>query len=420
MSSIADEHLSIVIVDDDTVFRELICATLAKLSKFVLFQAGSGDELFGILSNQPIECIVLDYDLGTETGLAIKQRLDEAIPNHPPTIMMTGDGRQSTAIRAFRMGVDDYLPKSGLRPEHLVSSVLEVVHKSRMDAIARAEHQRLVAASAVDIVTGLEGRLRLDERILQLNRLPGPARSSYALIAIEMLQNQEIAERFGLKTADKALRAFGQRLKGLTRSSDVCGRYEGGTFLLIVDRASNPESIDDICARLRDGLIQRFIVDAADLNLSARIMGQSCTPSGDPLFPLLDELRKSANAAQSTGADHKEKPSESAGFGTFEAASLGPDVRPAAEALRTGDRRKNARQRIFKRGLIHLVGGDGTLNCTVRNISAGGVGLRLESAFAVQETFHLEIVGSGARRKVNVRWQIGRDVGVAFVDPATE
>ncbi len=54
----------------------------------------------------------------------------------------------------------------------------------------------------------------------------------------------------------------------------------------------------------------------------------------------------------------------------------------------------------------------------VRNLSATGAGLRIDTVFAVPEDFELKIFGSPERRKVRVRWQTGVDLGVEFMDKA--
>ena len=104
MDTLAVENLGVVIVDDDPIFRDLICSSVERKSRFAMFQAASETALHEVLGRQRIDCIVMDYDLGEDNGLAVKRRLDEVDPTHPPTIIITGDGRESTAIRAFRMG----------------------------------------------------------------------------------------------------------------------------------------------------------------------------------------------------------------------------------------------------------------------------------------------------------------------------
>jgi CheY-like chemotaxis protein len=431
MNALAKEHLGVAVVDDDPIYRDVICTTLAKVSTFVIFQAASGKELFDILTMQRVDCIVLDYDLGDESGLSVMQRIDDTYPEPPPIIMMTGGGRESVAIRAFRMGVDDFLPKNGLRPEHLVASVLRVVQQDREEALTKIEHERLVAASGIDVATGLEGRVRLDERLNQLVRLP--SRACYALILAEFLEYQHVEQRFGLKTADQCLRAFGKRLQELARSSDVCGRYSSATFLVIAEVGSNADYLDQILGRLEEGLSLRLHLDLADIAISACVAGSRCPEAVNSeragasylLEPTAARLAqaKTATTLPKTLRDARIHTPRSTRFQLPIPANSGAglsadglDLRPAADELRATDRRRETRQRVFRRGLIHMIDSGATSSCHVRNISSSGAGLRIDAAFAVPETFDLEIAGSGEKRRAHVRWQIGMDLGVEFTE----
>ena len=317
----------------------------------------------------------------------------------------------------FGWGVGDYLPKRGLSPEMLVDSVLRVVRDHRDNASHQAEYRRLMAASAIDIVTGVEGRLRLDERLALLASLPPRTRAFYEVIAVEMVENRLLSERFGLKVADQALRIFGKRLQGAIRSNDVCGRYSEGTFLVIADIRSGGEDTAQICRRLISELSLDFRCAAVSLTLSAK---------AEPFF---------GRTADRDAGDGTERDVDAVGMGLAPdspAHIMGPTTspaqatdaiqsapRPAADELSPSERRVVQRQRIFKRGLIYLIGTSGTINCTVRNVSRTGAGLRIESPFAVPSTFDLEIAGSKRRQRVRVKWQNAVDVGVEFVSPAT-
>jgi diguanylate cyclase (GGDEF)-like protein len=436
MSALAEEPLGVVVVDDDPIYRETICAKVAKKSNFVIFEASSGNDLFDILRVEQIDCIVLDYDLGEESGFAVMQRMDETYSEPPPIIMMTGGGRESTAIRAFRMGVCDYLPKTGLQAEHLVTSVIKVVEQDRLERLTKIEHKRLLAASGVDFVTGLEGRARLEERLTQLVLLPPLSRVSYALILVEFLEYQTVKERFGLKIVDRSLRAFGQRLQELGRSSDVCGRYSEATFLVIAGMGSGAGNLNLVCRRLADNLSLRLNLDLADISITACVAGSMCSETlqldqADGLY-LLEPVTvmlaqaKWAKLSWKTSRDGcldaspavDYQPSDSKTSESSAAASR-PDARPAADELRATDRRRHIRHRVLKRGLIHTIDNKATFNCTVRNISSHGAGLRIDAAFPVPATFDLEIAGSGERQRVRVRWQTGVNLGVEFVDVIT-
>ena len=430
MNALADEHLGVVLVDDDAAFREIIIATLASQSSFVLFEAASGDELVEVLNHQRIDCIVLDYDLGMETGLGVVERIDELAHKRLPIIMMTGDGRQSTAIRAFRMGVADYIPKHGLRPEILIRTVLDVVERHRRELLSEAEGLRLLAASTSDAKTGLESRTSLDERLALLAALPPASQAQYGLILVEIDGYKGIVERFGFKMADQALRAIARKLPGCTRSSDVCGRYEEAVFLVIGDVQSDEGLLERICRRLAADLEVRLTSDVADLRLSVRIAGAlallapAVRGGATDGSRFLDRVKVALAQVELSGTVALVARSGAVSPGALEMAS-GPagqwpdreasDGRPAADELRSSDRRQHVRQRVLKRGVIHIPGVLSTVNCTVRNLSPGGAGLRLEAPCAVPDTFDLEVVGSGAKQRVQVRWQLARDLGVEFV-----
>ena len=70
------QRLNVVIVEDDAIFRSLVLAMLSKETQFQVFEAASGEALERIMSQTPIDCIVLDYNLGDDNGFAIKERIE--------------------------------------------------------------------------------------------------------------------------------------------------------------------------------------------------------------------------------------------------------------------------------------------------------------------------------------------------------
>ena len=426
MNSIVEEHLGVAVVDDDRTYRELTCALLSAKTPFMPFPVASGEGLFDLLSRQKIDCIVLDYNMGDDTGLSIKSRLDQQRTDAPPIIMLTGDGRESTAIKAFRMGVNDYLPKSNLQAKALVSTIVNVVSHERQRLLAQAEHRRLAESAEIDLVSGLPGRTHLDSRLAQLAALDQEARRSYALIMVEMLQYQAITEQAGLKVSDQALRAFSKTLKLNTRSGDIACRYEKGKFIIISDVKGDPEVLDVLCKRLAQDMRLSCETESAKLELSGSVMGAICEPRADDgaETPPFRSLIESITPSRSPGAFHAmftPGPSDERKDGPDDPAKSSglprPAVRPAAEQLRVTDRRNQSRHRVFKRGLIHMMPSGATFNCRVKNLSAQGAGLRLEAPFAVPQSFKLEIIGFSEPKPVIVRWQAGVDVGVEFTSP---
>ena len=419
---------SVAVVDDDPVYRKFVSLILEKGAGIDVLEASCEEDLIKILNQQPIDCILLDYNLGVDNGFSVKERLNGRFSVLPPVVMLTGDGRERTVIRALRLGIDDYVSKRDLKAEDLLSAINHAVAKGRKDQLARAEYQRLVHASGLDPVTRLPGRTQLDERLAHLAALPPKSRAGYAIALIQINELADINTSLGLKVGDQALRAFGERLQRLTRASDVCGRFTGRTFLVIIDARSSPDVLDGVCRRFADGLAFRLDVDAVGLDMSPQIGGVMCShvaPHGvliaaDLVQAARDTLEKGLARGvpfHVIGAPCDVTPEPQVNDGPVKEMvqpEPGTPSRPAADQLRTSDRREKPRHRVLKRGQI-ILSINSAIDCAVRNLSDSGAGLRIDGIFPMPREFDLVIGDSGVKRRVRIQWQVGNDLGVVFL-----
>ena len=165
LESLKSEAKHIAVLDDDRTFRMIVSALLSQQPNMTISAVGTSTDLQSILSEEHIDCLLLDYDLGTENGFNVRQQLIEHFGRLPPIVMLTGDERQSTAIKALRVGVDDFLPKRGLSTATLLSSITAARTKHAATSLLKSELRRLSEASNVDLATGLatsEDCTRLD------------------------------------------------------------------------------------------------------------------------------------------------------------------------------------------------------------------------------------------------------------------
>lgn len=414
MNLIRQQNLSIAVVEDDAVFRGLVSSLLTKDTQFQVFEAASGEALDQILSEAAIDCILLDYNLGNDNGFAIKERIESQHRSVPPVIMLTGDGRESTVIKALRMGMHDYLPKRDLKAVTLISAITRAVTRDRDAKRERAEYQRLLQTSVADPATGLYSRSQLESRLTRIMSLPLWSRASYALIAIEMTEFDDIIVRFGLNVGDQVLRKFAERLREVARSTDTFGRYSENIFLVIAETGDDRALLRNLRARLLAHLSFRLELSATSVQISTRVGGVRCHEVGrDGVVTPLDlveaamaTLSSDAAAAGEAGAD----------AGSSAATSPSGD-QTATPGLRTSDRRIDARKRVLKRGQILVPSLGAVIDCTVRNLSSGGAAVRIDAPFVPPPEFDLAIASDGTTRRVRVRWQVGTDLGVEYIDP---
>jgi two-component system, response regulator YesN len=98
----------VLLVDDDQVLREVIELFLRDV--YEVKTAATGMEALAVLQRQPIAVVVLDYRLPDRSGLEVLAEIRSIRP-HIPVIMISGFGSEVICASAFKIGVDDYLPK---------------------------------------------------------------------------------------------------------------------------------------------------------------------------------------------------------------------------------------------------------------------------------------------------------------------
>jgi hypothetical protein len=81
----------------------------------------------------------------------------------------------------------------------------------------------------------------------------------------------------------------------------------------------------------------------------------------------------------------------------------------------TSDKRGDPRRRVLKSGRIVFNQRASSLNCTVRNLSAGGALLEFDGPLGIPDSFELRL-GDGTARQCTVVRRHGREIGVEF-DP---
>ena len=77
------------------------------------------------------------------------------------------------------------------------------------------------------------------------------------------------------------------------------------------------------------------------------------------------------------------------------------------------ERRNSARHRVFKSGTIEFNRAGG-ISCTVRNLSATGACLEVESPLGIPETFALFMANDHVAHHCRVVWRSEHRIGVAF------
>ncbi|MDX9770634.1 MAG: sigma-54 dependent transcriptional regulator [Tenuifilaceae bacterium] len=103
------ESLSILILDDEKVFRDEIREFLENES-FAVSAADKPSEAFLILEKTHVDVLILDLRLPEMDGFAVLEKVKQLCP-HIEVIMITGHGDMDAVIQAMRLGAVEFFPK---------------------------------------------------------------------------------------------------------------------------------------------------------------------------------------------------------------------------------------------------------------------------------------------------------------------
>ena len=145
----------ILIVDDDQEIRRLLLDYLVR-NQFACFAVGDGRQMWQILNQQTIDCIVLDLMLPGSDGLTLCRDLRAQNKTaHIPVLMLTALGEDTDRIIGIEMGADDYLVKP-FNPRELLARIKSILRRTRaLPPNLRPEMTRYLTFSGWCLDTGM-------------------------------------------------------------------------------------------------------------------------------------------------------------------------------------------------------------------------------------------------------------------------
>lgn len=109
MKTMSTEKIVILIVDDDSVIREMLEQEM-KRNFFQTISASNGEKALEILGKEKIDIMLLDVKLPDKNGLEILEEIKEK-KLETEIIVITGFGTYDIAVQSLKWGAIDYIEK---------------------------------------------------------------------------------------------------------------------------------------------------------------------------------------------------------------------------------------------------------------------------------------------------------------------
>ncbi|HQS57854.1 MAG: two-component system response regulator [Gallionellales bacterium 35-53-114] len=160
MNAAQHEQASLLLVDDDITFCQVLCRALEKRG-YAVTVAHSVEQALPLASANPPEYAVVDLKMSGASGLVLIQSLHE-LDAETRIVVLTGYASIATAVEAIKLGATQYLSKPANADEIVaafghhanavqpLSTLPSTVNRLEWEHIQRIlqEHQGNISATA--------------------------------------------------------------------------------------------------------------------------------------------------------------------------------------------------------------------------------------------------------------------------------
>jgi len=167
MNTSLNEQASLLLVDDDATFSQVLCHALGKRG-FAVTVAHSVEQALPLARANPPEYAVVDLKMGGASGLTLIQALHELDPA-TRIVVLTGYASIATAVEAVKLGATQYLSK----PANADEIVAAFVHHASADAPLNAQIptvERLEWEHIQRVLHEHQGNVSVTARVLNMHR----------------------------------------------------------------------------------------------------------------------------------------------------------------------------------------------------------------------------------------------------------
>lgn len=229
-----DLVLSVLVRDDSTERIQEIQEFLKEIESgwSVEFHTAEDRETFqAALDQQEFHVVFLKQELeGDRTGLEVLEDL-RGSGYQRPVVLTVEDGDQELAARAFRRGINDYLPVDSLSPEELKRSIEYVLKNYFQYDKDETETEKLLLFERRDSLTGFYNRVslvnQLDDRLRKTQNM--------VLFLVGLANLERVNETHGQEVGDRVIKQLGNEIGGFFDEDETIGRVQGGDFCVLLE-----------------------------------------------------------------------------------------------------------------------------------------------------------------------------------------
>jgi two-component system, cell cycle response regulator len=200
------------------------------------------------------DLVLLDEILPLVSGLEIcaDLRAIERFRHIPIIILTSAPPVPGLVAEALLSGADDYCStEDSFKPELRARIRVQLRNKRYRDALVRLRNERneLRTLASRDSLTGALGRRALEQAV----QTEFDAENQFAVLFADIDHFKSVNDTYGHQVGDEVLKRVAHALQLGRRANDVCGRYGGEEFVLVLRRVIAMQALT-VAERLRQNV----------------------------------------------------------------------------------------------------------------------------------------------------------------------
>ena len=144
---------------------------------------------------------------------------------------------------------------------------LESQVANRTEQLRHANEQLQVLATT-DSLTGLLNRRQFEKSLHEHHQRSLRTGIPYCILMLDVDLFKSVNDQFGHQAGDLVLQTLGQLLRQTTRATDVCARFGGEEFIVLVPDRNSPSEGVDLGEKIRSAVEQIQIAQVGQITLS--------------------------------------------------------------------------------------------------------------------------------------------------------
>ncbi len=268
----ARDPIRLLLVEDDPVdaahLREIL--TSVDEVKFEIEQASHVEEGLQMLRDGAFQVVLLDLSLEEGDGLDTLSRAKVAAAS-VPIIAMTSQGNEVQALKALRVGAQDYLVKGESEPRLVVRTVLYAVERHRILTDLALARQREHYIATHDSLTGLPNRAAFMDQLQRSIAYAARNQTQVSLLFVDVDRFKNINDSMGHQVGDELLRVVSTRLQDVVRRSDMLGRLGGDEFIVLLQDVQRDHDPARVSQKILDTLSRPCSLNGAEYRVTASV-----------------------------------------------------------------------------------------------------------------------------------------------------